>query len=278
MVIGVALGLVLLIGGGAWYYASQALVREFDAAMSQNNLVTGAINAYGAYQKAVNEKGADSDMVKEMARKASPVLAQKRQALLDAWYRESDIGDATWEDHLKICEWLSKISPGAENTGQYEYAQGMYLLNSKNNARDAISHFLSALNQKPNWILAVNGVGRSYRKLEDKAQALFWYEKAYSVDARWPFCVINLADIVEDHLKDHTRAESLYREALRLASDRPTFHWRFATFLFNQGKARYPEACEEYRQSLNLPGTGSRALSPQAEKVARERVQKICGS
>jgi len=278
-VIGIILAAVaaVAVALGTWYWMSQALMREFDSAIAQNNLVTGPTNAYGAYQKARQEKGEGSSMVVAMGAKVRPVLEQKRQQLLDLWYRESETGDLTWEDYLKVSEWIQKISPDPENAAQYEYAWGNVAI-AKRNYREALIHFQNALNGKPNWVLAVNGLGKASRGLEDKASALHFYEQAYSIDPGWHFCVINLADIVTDYVKDYPRAEYLYREALRLAPDRPTFHWRVANFYFGQGNAFYPQACEAYKRALSLPATGNRSLSPQAENIARVRISKICGA
>jgi len=135
----------------------------------------------------------------------------------------------------------------------------------------------AALEAKPNWILAINGMGRIHLAREEKAEALAYYERAYQIDPNWPFGVINLANIVNGFSKDFTRAEGLYREAIRLAPDRPTFRYSLATFFFNQGKTFHPQACEEYKACLNMPAAGGRALSPQAEQIARQRISKICG-
>lgn len=268
---------VLAVAMGTWYWMSQSLMREFNAAVAQNNLVTGPINAYGTYQKALQEKGATSSMVTAMGEKAGPLLQQKRQQLLDLWYRESETGDLSWDDYLKISEWMQKISPDTENAAQCEYAWGNVCI-AKRNYREALVHFQNAINGKPNWVLAVNGLGKASRGLEDKASALRYYEQAYSIDPGWHFCVINLADIVTDYVKDFPRAEYLYQEALRLAPDRPTFHWRVANFFYSQGFAFYPQACESYKRALSLPASGNRSLSPQAENIARVRVAKICGT
>ena len=274
----VAVVAVLLVAVGSWYWMSQALMREFDSAVAQNSLVTGANPAYGAYQKAVQEKGATSSMVVAMGEKARPLLQQKRQLFLDNWYKEGEPSELTWDEYLKLSEWMQKIAPDTENTAQFEYALGNVSSN-KRNFREALTHFQNALKGKPNWVLAVNGLGRASRGLEDKASALQFYEQAYSIDPGWHFCVINLADIVADYVKDFPRAEYLYKEALRLAPDRASFHMRVANFFYGQGKVFYPQACDEYKRALGLQAAGTKGtLSPQQENIARARVTKLCGA
>lgn len=277
LVAAVAAVVLIVIGGGGWYWTSRALLREFDAAVAQNNLVSGPITAYGAYQKAIAEKGADSGMVKEMTKKAYPLLNQKSQAFLDYFARESELpADGTWEDFRKIREWMNRIQPDSENNAFLEYALARTFLD-KSNPREAMGHMQAAMNGKPNWVLAVTGMGRISMTLQDKDGALRYYEQAYRLDPNWAYAAINLANIVSNHLKDYPRAEGLYREAIRLAPDRPTFHWYLATHFFTQGAAFYSQACEEYKIALNMPVGSGKGLSPQAENSARQRINKICG-
>jgi len=122
LVIGLAVILLLAIGGGAWYYASQALLREFDTAIAQNNLVVGPINAYGAYQKALAEKGPDSGMVKKMNEKIYPLLEQKSSYTLDYFQRESEMPDGvSWDDMFKIRDWMNRTRPDRNNKAYFDY-------------------------------------------------------------------------------------------------------------------------------------------------------------
>ena len=269
-----AILLVFLIVG--WSWLNQSLMREFDGAIAQNNLVAGPVNAYGAFQKAVTEKGLESSMVKDMNTKVYPLLTQKSQQTLDYFAKESELPpDFSWEDMRKIREWMNRISPTQENNALLEYAVARVYL-EKANLREALQHMTTALGAKPGWILAVTGMGRIYMSLQDKDQALAFYEQAYRLDPNWVFGIINLANTVSIHVKDYPRAEVLYREALSRSPNRPMFHWYLANHFFVQGKAYFQQACDEYRTALSMPNSGPGGLSPQAELAARQRVAKIC--
>jgi tetratricopeptide (TPR) repeat protein len=270
----IALGAV----GGGWYWFSKAPMRDFETQIEQKNLVSGSYSAYTVYQRTLSEKGPKASMVVAMGEKASPLLAQKASAFLGTWMRDSEVEETSWEDYVRIREWMNIISPSTENRAQSEYAQGMYLMTAKNQTIEARSHMDQALALKPNWNLALNGLGRVYKNLKDFPTAKVYYERAYSADRTWCFPPFNLGNLYRDNLRDYPLAELFYKEAIQLNPDRPSFHWQLATLYFVQGKAFYPQACEAYRKSLAPPPPGKKGLSPEAEAQARDRIVKCCGS
>lgn len=279
MLLAVIGGLVLLgaIGFG-WYWIHTAPTREFNAQLAGPNLVAGPYSAYTVYQRAVGELGGSSSQVRTMGEKVYPVLSKKAGAFLDLWYRESEVEETSWEDYVRIREWMQTVQPGTENRAQLAYAQGMFLLTTRNQVLEAKAKLEQALSLKSDWALALNGLGRVYKNLKDFPTAKTYYERAFQVDRQWCYPAFNLGNLHRDNLKDYHLSEFYYREALRLAPDRPTFHWQLATLFYVQGKAFFPQACEAYRQSLLPPPTGRKGLMPEAEAQARDRILKCCGS
>ena len=273
-------GLLLLLGilGFGWYWVHNAPTREFNAQLASQNLVSGSYSAYTVYQRAVGELGVGSSQVRAMGEKVYPALSQKATSFLDLWYRESEVDEISWEDYVRIREWMKAVKPDQENQAQLAYAQGMFFLTTRNQVLEAKGKLEQALTLKPEWAMALNGMGRVYKNMKDYSTAKVFYERAYQQDRQWCYPAFNLGNLHRDNLKDYPLAETYYREALRLAPDRPTFHWQLATLYFVQGKAFYPQACEAYRQSLMPPPPGRKGLMPEAEAQARDRIQKCCGS
>ncbi|MEI6058068.1 MAG: protein kinase, partial [bacterium] len=262
----VGLLLVLLLGGGI-YFISTGLEREFDAAIAKSNLVGGSASAYSIYQKAMTEKGAESGVVKDMAKRSYPVLNTKSQAAFDYFYRESELPEGmSWNDLSRIRDWMYQIQPDQDNRAYNDYAAARVYMERKD-LTSALQRMHSALSSKPNWVLAINGLGRIYYQKLDKATAYAYYERAYQVDPNWAYSVFNLANCVAEVLRDSSRTESLYREAIRLAPDRPSFRFVLGNFYFGKGRPYYDQACVEYRACLSLPNNGNRLLSPQAEQT-----------
>lgn len=270
--------LILGLGVGTWYWFHTALQREFNVQFERNNLVSGSYSAFAVYQRAEASQGPTSSQVQAMGEKAYPALSKKASAFLDTWYRESEVEETSWEDYVRIREWMQAIRSDNENRAQLAYAQGMFLLTTRNQVLEAKTKLEQALSLKPEWAMALNGLGRVYKNLKDFPTAKAYYERALQMDRRWCYPPFNLGNLHRDNLKDYAVAEMYYREALRLAPDRPTFHWQLATLYFIQGKAFYPQACEAYRQSLASPPPGRKGLPPDAEVQARDRIQKCCKS
>lgn len=276
----VGIGVLVLLGalGFGWYWVHNAPTREFNTQLASQNLVSGPYSAYTVYQRALGELGGGSPQVRAMGEKVYPLLSKKATAFLDLWYRESEVEETSWEDYVRIREWMQTIGPEPENKAQLVYAQGMFLLTTRNQVLEAKGKLEQALSLKPEWAMALNGMGRIYKNLKDYSTAKMFYERAYQQDRQWCYPAFNLGNLHRDNLKDFTTAEMYYREALRLAPDRPSFHWQLGTLYFIQGKAFYPQACEAYRQSLMQPPAGRKGLMPEAEAQARDRIQKCCGS
>lgn len=279
IVIMAVITLVALGGiGGLWYWFSSAPMREFETQIGRNNLISGTYSAYTVYQRTLGEKGPTASMVKSMGEKAYPLLEQKSAAFLETWYRESEIEELTWEDYARIREWMNIIKPSSENRAHQEYAQGMFLITSKNQIPEGRVHLEQALSLAPNWNLALNGLGRVYKNLKDYPTARSYYERAFAADRTWCFPAFNLGNLFRDNLKDYAVAESFYKEAIQINPDRPSFHWQLATLYYIQGTAFYPQACEAYRRSLQPPPSGKKGLSPEAEAQARDRIARCCGN
>jgi tetratricopeptide (TPR) repeat protein len=259
---------------GLVYYFSGALEREFDSTLNNGNLAAANTrSAWMIYQEALQKKGPNSATVRSINAKARPVLDRRSQEIFDNWYRTSDLGNLTWDEVARIEEWRNQISSDSETRARTAYAQGMVSFIRKNYS-DALRLFNEAVRHKPNWSLGLNGVGRAYFNLRRFDMAEQYYRRATEADPRWYFPYFNLANLYRDVLRNDSLAEEYYQKAISLDSGRPSFHYGLATLYFRKGKSFWPQACQEYRRSLEESASGS--LTPAEATIANQRVLKIC--
>jgi tetratricopeptide (TPR) repeat protein len=270
-ILGGATAVVILLT--SVYYLSTALERKFDTYMNAGKLVSGdSESAYSVYLRAIQDRGASSSTVQRMNAKARPTLDARSRDLLQMWYRQSDLGNISWDDTARIEDWLNRIDNTPASRAQSEYAAGMVALTHRNGA-EALRHLETAASLAPRWAMALNAVGRAHFQLRQFQDAARHYLLATEADPNWCFPHINLANLYRDNLHDDAQAEAHYRRAIELDSNRASFHYSFANLYYRQGKRHYPQACQEYRSALQ---SSASPLTPREMDVARQRIDKLC--
>jgi len=256
------------------YYVSGSTVREFDYLLARGSLVnsTGP-NAYSVYMRAVQEKGANSSIVSELQSRVRGTLEAKSQEVFRTYYQESETGQMSWEEIVRLQDWLNQIQHSAESMAFLEYARGMNEM-SKHNYRFAQQSLESALRLKPNWPLALNGLGRAYFNLHEFRQAEHYYLLASAADPSWKFPYSNLGNLYRDALGNFQEAEKQFQKAISLDPSRSSFHFNLATLYFTRGKQYWPQACSEFRQSLDT--SSAKSLTPTEASLASQRMKKSC--
>lgn len=269
-----ALATTVLVIGSIWYYATGARMKEFEGHLQRNNLVSATgPSAYTTYLQTSQEQGPNSTVVRQMNERALPLLQARSQEFLGLWYRESETGNMTWDDVVRLQDWLNRISPSSENKARLEYAAGMAALMQKNFV-EARRRFETTLGLAPNWQMVLNAMGRAYVNLKQYKMAEEFYLRATQADPKWYFPHFNLANLYRDHLHDLDSAEKHYLKAIELDAVRPSFHFGLATLYYKKGKSYWSQACAEYRRSLAT--SSGRSLGPQESSIASRMRDKTC--
>jgi tetratricopeptide (TPR) repeat protein len=254
-------------------FGNDSFKRDFDAQMTAGNVAsTNGRSAYAIYLEAVQNKGVASSAVQYMNQKALPILDQRSRDTLQSWYTRGEVGNTTWDELARIEDWRFRITNSNEAHAAHEYAAGMSAFTQKHFA-EARQLFNTALGYQPDWVLALNAMGRACYNLRDFGCAEQYYRRAANADARWYYPRINLANLYANNFHNFPAAETAYREAIGLDGTRGTFHFEYASLLYALGKPRWSDACVEYRAAMN--GVNS-PLQPSQINVARQRVQKVC--
>ena len=269
-----AAGVAALILILAYASGSGAQERKFEQAIRADKLVSEEPgSAYAIYEAAVREEGPNSSIVRRMNKRIKPLLDKVSDERFQKQYKQSDIRPYTWDDMVRLESWRSRIRDDRETKARYLYAQGMAAL-VRRNRNGALQFFYEAASVKPDWALALNGIGRCYFQLKDYRKAEQYYHLAKKADPSWPFPLINLANLYRDALRDPVEAERHYLAAISLDPSRASFHYGLATLYYSRGAAARSLACEEYRKALNE--TASETLLPSEIETARTRVAQLC--
>jgi len=266
-----AAALILIL---AYAFGSGAQERKFEQAIRANKLVSEEPgSAYSIYEAVVREEGPNSSTVRRMNKRIKPLLDKVSDERFQKQYKQSDIRPYTWDDMVRLESWRSRIREDRETRARHLYAQGMAAL-IRRNRNGALQFFYEAVSVKPDWALALNGIGRCYFQLKDYRKAEKYYHLAKRADPSWPFPLINLANLYRDALRDPVEAERHYLAAISLDPSRASFHYGLATLYYSRGAAARSLACEEYRKALNE--TASETLLPSEIETARTRVAQLC--
>ncbi len=263
--------LVLVPIIGIIYFVATATMREFTGFVDNRRLVnTVGPSALSAYQKAVSEKGATSSLVKSMNEKALPVLQDVSKNALDAWRTESELSRSSsqgpntqspissWDDMVRLQEWLLQIDPTPRSRAQYAYARGNVAIEQRR-WDEARQQFEAALQNLPNWPLALNGVGKAYVGLKDYQMADKYYHLASQADTSWYYPHFNLGALYRDLLRNFNASEQEFRAAIQLDPNRPSFHLGLGLAYYMHGREYWSAACSEFRtmRSTNKPASSS---------------------
>jgi len=266
--------LVLAVVGFIIYYLSGATMRQFRSLIAQGKIVNlNGVCAYSMYLEALQTRGANNSTVAEMQSAALPVLQAKSREVFQLYYQESDTRELSWVEIVRLQDWLNQIEPSQENQALLFYARGMVAMSEKNYEL-ARQLFENALQLKPNWALALNGIGRAYFNVHAFDLARQYYEQATMADPGWKFPYYNLGSLYRDDIKDLDKAEEQFQKAISLDPSRSTFHYILANLYYKKGSRYYGQACDEYRKALNSVST--KTLTQTENSIASQRVTKIC--
>jgi tetratricopeptide (TPR) repeat protein len=272
VLIGGAAAVVIAVAGFAIYWLSTALNRRFDAAVAAGRLWSNSGDgAFDYYQQAVRQKGGTSGTVLRMRRRVYPILQARVNEQFDRWYRESDLGQARWSDLAKLVDWLVELGPEQRETqARQKFAQGQVAMLA-GRFEEAHSLYQTALNLRPGWPLALNGIGRACRNLKNLTCAEEYYRKAAQADPQWIFPHQNLAGTFMEQNR-LAEAEAEYLVAVRMNPNRAGSRFLLGQ-LYDRARKK-PEACAEYRAALSLAAGLERPVFDR--ELVNRRIQRLC--
>lgn len=236
-----SLALTILIAGvGTCWYWYTALMRNFDAALAKNWLVSpSGVSAYDYYKKALDSGGPASSRVQEMNAQASPRLHRLTDEQFAQWYQTSRLNGVSWADLATAEAWLTQIDSNdvtSQARKEYADAQVDFL---HNHFSEALTGFQRALQRAQNWDLALLGIGKSCFELRRYSCAEEYYQRAEQLEPGW--------------IWPHRNLMELYRSPER---------------------RNLVGSCTEYRQLMDL--SVSMSPAPFNREAAQKRMEPLC--
>ena len=121
--------------------------------------------------------------------------------------------------------------------------------NEKNNHKQALKHFLKAVEIKPNYSEALENAGYEFTNLKNYSKALQYYKKAL-LFAPSKAELFNKIGNAYAYMKKYDKAVSYYIEAIAIDSDDPTFYNNLGVARYFTGK--FDQAIIELKKAIKI--------------------------
>ena len=260
-----------------WPQRPNPAIVQFQEALHQGRLVTPwDQSAYDIYLKLKNDPQIKPEKLQELLSEVTPRLIEIQRSVFQKWRGESKLDTQfhRWAEFCRLLEWLSSLD--ATYVPEYYYCQGQAAFEEGNYDR-ALTFFQQALQHRPDWALALNGIGKCYVRKKDWPQAERYYRQAAAADPTWVYPVANLAGLYW-RTKRYAEAEQMYLQALQLAPTKPYLYYSLGhVYLQTQ---RRPQACTAFRNALKYsqdpPGQTPEDLGFDPEVLRRQMSRWGC--
>jgi tetratricopeptide (TPR) repeat protein len=219
---------VVILGGVGYLVWDNLLnpntfAKKIDRALSAGHIYAPPIdNAMDIY-RAKKAQTPDAKELKDAALRIRQKVEPIGEAALTRFYSDSD--DSDWENTERIYNALNELAPeDRELSAKAEFCLAHKMINGRG-ARDyggALSHYQKALQSKPNWVLAINGIAKVYVRKDspffNEMEAISFYTKACETDPRFPWAYTNIAAIHSNN-KQFDMAEQQLLKAIAIKPD-----------------------------------------------------------
>lgn len=252
----IAVAVVIMSVAGYFAYDKLFLQKTFmdkiDRALTENRFFSPAgDNVVDIYKTKRTESPGSPDL-KEAAAKIKTKFEQIGNAAFQKLYAESD--DTEWDNVINIYNFMSELEPENQETQarmEFAKAHGAIKRGKRDDFIDALARYQKALQLKPNWVLAINGVAKVYVRKNspyyNKIEALNWYNRACDADPNFPWAYTNLAALYSEN-QQWDMAEQALQKALNLKKDRPSIFIELGALCEKQNKKA--EAIKYYQEAM----------------------------
>lgn len=252
----VAVAAVIFAVVGYFAYDKLVLQKRFmgkiDRALAENRLFTPAGDNIVDIYRAKKAESPDSADIKEAAVKIKAKFDQIGDTAFQKLYAESD--DAEWDNVVNIYSFLNELDPANQDTQakmEFAKAHGIIRRGKRDDFIDALARYQKALQLKPNWVFAINGIAKVYVRKNspyyNKIEALNWYNRACEADPNFPWAYTNIAAIYSED-RQWDMAEQALIKALNLKKDRSSILIELGAICEKQNKKQ--DAKNYYQEAL----------------------------
>jgi tetratricopeptide (TPR) repeat protein len=197
ILLGVAAVCVLALGGYAGYKSlvGNLFQKRIDAALAQGHYFSPPGECVADILATERAKYPNSPEIAQADQKVRSKLEPLAAESLQRWYKDSD-PSVDWDKLEKEYALLQSLFPNDDEIAADDaYARAQEAILS-GNYEQARQFYQEALNKKPNWALALNGLGKIYMRtdspLRDEQRAVGLYEQAIQADPKFTWAYVNL--------------------------------------------------------------------------------------
>lgn len=260
----VAAIIVLSIGYFVYtnFFGTSHFLGKIDRALNEKRYFSPSGNSVADFYRAKKAESPNSPELREAVSRIRQKLEPEGDAAFQKLYAESD--DSDWDNTVNIYKLLNEIMPNdSDIAAKAEFCQAHQIIKGKmkKDYTDILVRYQKALELKPNWVFAINGIAKVYVRKDspyyNKEEALSWYNKATEADQNFPWAYTNIAAIyMED--KQWDMAEQALLNALRIKNNWPSI-------LTELGKA-----CEKQQKTQDAQNYYQEAMKYEkdSEKIA----------
>jgi tetratricopeptide (TPR) repeat protein len=253
--------IILAIGYFVYTNLTSDFLSKIDRALAEKRYLSPPGNSVADFYRAKKAKDPNSPELKDAVSR----IRQKLEPIGDAAFQQlySDSIDTDWDNTVNIYKLLNAILPDDRDmAAKAEFCQAHQIIKGKKkkNYVDALARYEKALELKPNWVFAINGIAKVYVRKDspyyNKEEALNWYRKVSETDPNFPWAYTNIAAIhMED--KQWDMAEQALLSALRLKNNSPSIFTELGKACEKQQKTQdaqnyYQEAMKYERDSEKI--------------------------
>ncbi len=263
IIVGVVAGLALAIIAVLVWQMSFSLTARMQQALDRNNIYAPAgASLYDLYTKE-RATNPSSSVLAEFKPKIRDKIEPVAEDAFARWYKDSD-DSLNWESLQRTYEFLAVMFPeNAKYTARKLYAMAQQAINARDYAK-AIASYEEALKLDPQWVLALNGLGKVYMidnaPMKNDNTGMGYYVLACAADSKFTWAPKNLGDY---YLRkdDYRRAESYLLLALATSPERPSI-LRSLGFICRKTN-RATDAIAYYTKSMTFEKDPSKNASVQ---------------
>jgi len=254
------LGISLLVY--SLFLAQSSFTKNINAALKKGNYFSPLGDNVEEIYKAELAKSPDSPKLKDALNNIYAVFSKEGETAFQKLY--SDSVDTGWEKIANIYRFLSEKMPADKDIlARAEFSKAHNIIKSANvaNFTDALNCYHKALEMKPNWVFAINGIAKVYvlktSPYFNKDDALIWYNRACEADPKFPWAYSNIAAIYAEE-QNWGLAEQALLKAVKIKGDRPSFYADLGNICEKQRKQI--EAKNYYQEALKYEKNPERIL------------------
>ncbi len=179
------------------WYQNNSFGKKIEKALTADQIFSPPGDCVVDLVAAEKSKDPSSKKITEIASGVKSKIEPQAEKTLQAWYKDSD-QTTNWDNLEKQYGLLNSVLPDDKDiAAKYFYCSGQKSIKS-NNYEKARDLYLKAIEDKPNWALPLNGLGKVYIRddspFKNPETAVNYYKKAVEVDPHFTWSYTNLAN------------------------------------------------------------------------------------